>query len=131
MSHEDFVTYEQAVKLKSLGFDWFCNHYYDKSEEIGEYNDSSFSNYDNFNSIDFVEGIVSAPTLSQAQKWLREVKKIYVFSHIIGNPPRDKCKYYWKVETNNSRTVDSSSITELFLTYEEALSAGIGRAIEL
>ena len=29
MNIEDFVTYEQAVKLKKVGFNWECNHYYD------------------------------------------------------------------------------------------------------
>lgn len=28
MTQEDYVSYEQAVKLKELGFDWKCNAYY-------------------------------------------------------------------------------------------------------
>lgn len=29
MTHEDYVTFEQAVRLKELGFDWGCTHGYD------------------------------------------------------------------------------------------------------
>ena len=48
---EEYVTYEQAVKLKELGFDWECNHF----------------NPD-----------CSAIRLDQAQRWLREKHNLSV-----------------------------------------------------
>jgi hypothetical protein len=63
------VTYEQAKKLKELGFDWECTHCYTfaKSEKKGVNNMYS----KNFNS---TENCVSVPTVALALKWLRDVK---------------------------------------------------------
>lgn len=120
---EDYVTYEQSVKLKKLGFDWKTHAFYNKEGSLYSNNNPDYWNNEIWNEF-------SAPTLVGAQKWLREVKKIYVFSHIIGNPPRDKCKYYYHIQTNDGITVDSSIFTELYSTYEEALSKGIDKTLE-
>lgn len=69
MNNEDFVTYRQAVKLKELGFDWetYAHYHFNKIDGLPDkYPDVTFDNY-NCSSLE----MYSAPTLSQAQKWLR------------------------------------------------------------
>ena len=132
MIMEDFVTFEQAKALKELGFDWKCNHYYNViTKEFREnYNyyspEDAFENpssYDNHNNDPHC---VSVPTLAQAQKWLREEKQIYLFIDMGVNSNR---QYYWYITDSegNSRKVSFSP----FDSFEEALTSGIDKAIEI
>lgn len=69
-TEEVHVTYEQAVRLKELGFDWPCNHYF-----FREYATLRWGNpADNFNDVKY---FTSAPTLDQAHAWLRS-KDYYI-----------------------------------------------------
>lgn len=99
---EDFVTYDQAVKLKELGFNCECNH--------------MVSSPYNSNRVCF------APTLSQAQKWLREVKgkEVLVYKDLC-NP-----KYY-NLQYIENGTVSADDVQ--CDTYEEALSYGINELL--
>lgn len=114
---EDFITYEQAVKLKELGFDWGCDHYYHLYDEQSTL--SALPKFENFNKFD---KNWSAPTLAQAQKWLREVKETEVIVIRI-----DEDIYSYMIY---GELVNVSSKTH-FNFYEQALSAGIDRALEL
>ena len=118
---ENFVTCEQAVKLKELGFDWECNFWYHPKEGDNLYPSGMYNNH-NTSKIG-----ISAPTLSQAQKWLREVKQIYLFVDRAGGP--NGMGYYWYITDSegNSRKVSFSP----FDSFEEALSSGIDKALEL
>lgn len=126
MNTEDFVTYEQAVKLKELGFDWEVNHcYYD--DELNEICDGSTSNYDNCNSTDYIERVCSAPTLSQAQKWLRNVKKADIIVTL-----EDETDDPYQVEVYINKVCVSGHWRHGFFTdFDEALSVGISKALEL
>lgn len=131
MNHEDFVTYEQAQKLKELGFDWECNHYY----KVGE--NHRFENYAIYSveELDHISSAyedlnnnhcISAPTLAQAAKWLREKGIIIIvdYSHY----DNFEQLYYFDIKraTNNRVTVGVETDT-----YEQALSAGIDKALKL
>lgn len=124
MKHEDFVTYYQAEKLSNLGFDLKCIAYYD--EEDFEYADK----YDNYNSERYRYNLISAPTLAQAQKWLRKVKDIIIGVDFDNYDNKFTCHCYKKV-----RTIYGSKLVlkdgNDFDTYEQALSAGIDAALEL
>ena len=71
--HEDYVTYEQAVKLKELGFDWSLNTFYSSQGVKGKvYRNCSTGD---LNTLDhnldyFLEKgfMYSAPTLAMAAK---------------------------------------------------------------
>lgn len=138
--NEDFVTYEQAVKLKELGFDWGVTHYY--------IDDDSFVNKRLYPNGDYVEmlakggvvmiddfvkncnnidGRISAPTLPQVQKWLREVKDIHIQSKICFI----KFDWYAQIIKGLSYYPKIICATTHFDTYEKALSAGIDKALEL
>lgn len=131
MAHEDFVSYEQATTLKELGFDWECYSLYNEngklSPNLEEWCDIAFLNY-NYHDV-----LLSAPTLAQAQKWLREVKELDVditlFRKIDARDASAKIKRYYNCEIAYSE--DSEDLHEDFESYEQALSAGIDKALEL
>lgn len=122
MDTEDFVTYEQALSLKELGFDEFVLYKYEANTLITpneliyrDYNDD----YMYFNSC-------SAPTLAQAQKWLFEKGYFVEVNWFCSN----KTNYWWFNIVNldlqnyyqDSKDYDSPSI---------ALSEGITKCLKL
>ena len=133
---EDFVTYEQAVQLKELGFDWGCYHYYYKDDKklctyssIG-YGDDCRNWNDEYNSA-IGDSECSAPTLAQAQKWLREKEiEVGVFAKYDGEIRTGKWMWLMrKFDTHLFDTIFSEDVS--YDTYEEALSIGINQALEL
>lgn len=127
---EDFVTYEQAVQLKELGFNWPCYrwyHYYPNNEH--HFHIADFYEHYNHNDSDFAS--FSAPTLAQVQKWLREKHylsiEIYTSLDINSN-------WEWDgfVKNLNDTLEDEIEDTAISCkTYEEALSTCIDKAIEI
>ena len=76
MLTEDFATFEQAVILKELGFNWDCNHYYENGklcegfvdeDEDSELNEDYPTAYGNYN---FMKQTFSAPTLANSSPYL-------------------------------------------------------------
>jgi hypothetical protein len=67
------VTHEQAERLKRLGFDWETRDMYwgngDFGNNIGLFNHNQEGAYDD-------EGVVSAPAVALALKWIRDEKEI-------------------------------------------------------
>ena len=96
---DDFVTYDQAIKLKELGFDWDCSN-----------NDIKYT-----------------PTLTQAQKWLREVKGVKVYVKPLFSS--EKYEYWISFKFQGFMVGDERYGVEE--TWEYALSAGINEAIKL
>ena len=126
MKNEDFVTYDQAVKLKELGFDWECNHYYHLYDELATL--STLPKYENFNKFD---KNCSAPTLSQVQKWLREVKNIIVLPYCYKRGVSKPLGWnFVLVDNNDIEFVDYDDI-ESCDTYEQALSVSINIAFKI
>lgn len=131
MNNEDYVSYELAKKLKACGFDEPCDHYYN----IGFKNDTDMHYAVDNDYNDRGKHCCSAPTLAHAQKWLREAKGIDV---LVWNCA---CGYGWEISKadtqsrgttlmvydDNGEDMDSG----MWLTYENALSAGITVALEL
>ena len=132
MNTEDFVTYEQALALKKLGFDYKCNHFYhlyDDEEVI-----SVSKVYENFNIYD---RMWSAPTLAQTQKWLREKKSLYTFADGGVFDKGDRPIYYPVIldvanEHNEISTNDNiENNWNKYYTPEKALSAAITECLKL
>lgn len=141
MGTTDYVSYELAVKLKAAGFDEPCLTFYDANKELGRALDS-----DNFNHLgetyqgEWFTDTISAPTLWQAQKWLREKKGIAI--NVIAHGCHDKYregKYHWEeIHLPNSNENGPQWIDwfiygkhPLFDTYEEALSDGLDKMLDL
>ena len=133
MEQEDYCSYELALKLKACGFDepciaqWACEPD-GKPILLGS---TAFV----FSNAELKGRDVTAPLLYQAQKWLREVNGIDV---LVWNCA---CGYGWeisKADANSRGTtlVDYDDNGEdkdsgMWLTYENALYAGIVAALQL
>ena len=139
---EDFVTYEQAIKLKNLGFDWDCGYYYNECNQnfMPNTNDSygMLNTNDLLDNINRIWNCISAPTLSQAQKWLRNIKDIIIVIDFDNWCEKYGCHVYKKTIYNSENIKDSygsmlvtNESNEDFDSYEQALSMGIDKALEL
>ena len=130
MNTEDYVSYPIALALKKAGFDEPCEAFY---EHIDGKKWLSVDGKEDWNSgVDY-----SAPTLWQAQKWLRE-KGI----HISVNPymgydiDADGALYNeypsWGFELMDVASAEfMNDAGGNHTSYERALSAGIAAALEL
>ena len=131
MNTEDFVTYEQALALKKLGFKEECLFFYNVH---GEFNPNSV--YDGYSDVNDASRSLNfqgrsklagdAPTLAQAQKWLREKKDIIVLS-TCNLDYENGHSWYWFVD----KIFAVEDLEHSYKTYEEALSAGITECIKL
>ena len=130
---EEYVTLSQAKKLKKLGFDWDVNKVYHRLSTFSEWELFPWrSEYNDWNN----EGKfhLSAPTLSLAQKWLREKGMFLMIDprYYQGDAVKD-VKWCFIVQPLDdiSGQYRSECCGRLFDTYESALSAGIDKALEL
>lgn len=136
-----FVNYQQAMYLKSIGFDEPCFAYYQKSAVIG--NDTILpiqimDKASNFNDAEYSKMGVpfcSAPLKSQVVEWFREKYNLRGF---IGFRPNVKKFDYhiYDMSLSGMEYVKQRTITEFNKdpkvgTYEEAESACIDKLIEI
>lgn len=131
--NEDYVSYELAVKLKECGFDEPCDSYYDKAcASDDEYWHTKREEIYNWNGLDS-DCQISAPTLWQAQKWLREQKDVLLWVY----PDRQLTdEEYPEIELTGEWWWDTEGVIrecsgDTYPSYEAALSAGIAAALEL
>ena len=122
---EDFVTYEQAIKLKELGFVWKCFGYY-------LYDDDEVRFGETPKEYNYIVGNdhISAPTLAQVQKWLREVKGISVEPVSCWYEDNVSDNMVWSSFICSLKDKSGFVQTADFNTYEETLSAGIDKVIQ-
>lgn len=141
MNKEDFVSYETAVKLKELGFDWECHEFWDTSFCVDGtptkiryvYGDHKFNVCVVSERNSMLEQMgseyITAPTMAKAQKWLREIKGIAI--NVVAH---DGGKYNWEDVYLPNATEFVGYIhpdIKQYETYEAALSAGIEAALKL
>ena len=128
MNNEDFVTYEQALNLKKLGFNEKCYQYYDTS---GIIQDNDIICNEVFQSIISSQLLSShnsgvpkdtcdAPTLEQARGWLRE--KMMVDIEIPMEPHPDHVRTYNIYAICCTETNPFAIEGEGYNSYNEALS---------
>lgn len=135
MGTTDFCSYELSKRLKDCGFDEPCYFYYTR-ENAPE--DHVWSTTSEEAPIDYNKSVYagcSMPTLAQAQKWLREVMGIDV---LVWNCA---CGYGWDISKADAGSRGTTLMcydengedrdSGMWLTYENALSAGISAALEL
>jgi hypothetical protein len=111
---KEFVTYEQALTLKELGFDEMC---------FGFYRNPIVELMHCRNSEPWMgNAVVAAPLKQQVFRWFREKYGFYVE---LGHGPR--IDFYYTIYK------DSISISENndYSTYEEAENACIDKLIEI
>lgn len=124
--NEDFCSYELSKALKAVGFDEPCQTFYDVNRELGRALDS-----DNFNHLgetyqgEWFTDTISAPTLWQAQKWLREKKGIYAYCE-------PNCLKKWFARAIDlAKNEDLLFDGEMFDSFEKATEYAISAALEL
>lgn len=122
-SHQDFCSYELSKALKACGFDEPCG----KSLKIipgteREEWDEEECQWCAVRDIEYYPKI----SLWQAQKWLREKKKMHC--QVLLNGVRSM--YFWQVREmiGNGRYADSAHQYDV---YEDAMSDCISAALEL
>lgn len=126
---EDFVTYEQALALKRLGFKEECLFFYNVH---GEFNPNSV--YDGYSDVNDASRSLNlqgrsklagdAPTLVQTQKWLRKEKGLYLIWD-MGQDRKHDSKFAWYVCDRHGYIVDTLASEIKYDSPEEALSEGI------
>lgn len=99
MITEDYVSFETAKLLKEKGFDVECLAIY--------YPDSRLETFDlafNYNIPGGISGVISAPTLQMAMKWLEEKYEIFCDIRRHGNVD-DDFTYSWNCEGKRGLSV--------------------------
>lgn len=102
---EQLISFETAKLAKEKGFKENCTHLYN-NEILEEKNCIGF-----VINIDGINNLITAPTQSLLQKWLRETHKIHVW-----------CSYQEKGYFIN---IDTKELNGWYREYEEALENGL------
>ena len=119
--NKEFVTYEQSLALKELGFNDYCYRGYDKNQML------FYSEQESGHLLNYSVGMnVSAPLKQQVFRWFREK---YELGHTI-------CPYYFNANITELQDVDDYPLQhEVYVsspfTYEEAENACIDKLIEI
>lgn len=128
MNKKDYVSLEVAKMLKEKGFNEYCSAYYhlnwDDMTEEERFKIAPSHNFRNRNN-----GYrVGAPTLYEVQKWLRSAKRLHIEVSYMS-------KNYWIYEIltipNHDLIGLSDRMNVNYMSYEEALNAGILEALNL
>ena len=132
----DFVTHEQALALKKLGFKERCYQHYNTKGVI-QHNDVICNEV--FQSVissqlcqSHNNGVpketCDAPTLAQAQKWLLKDKKRFVH---VEPKPYENYKFIWFISSHNVPSTWDVRSHISYNSYEAALSASITECLKL
>ena len=121
-THETYVSLEVAKLLKDAGFDWECCYCYDaETKDFLNDNEGEF----NFNEGDDND-FYSAPTLTIAQRWLREVKDMFISTLYTVEG--------WKAVATYPKPLPEKIYAEFVFcrdSYEQALEAGINKCLTI
>lgn len=132
MIEEQFVSFDTAKLLKEAGFDVPCRGVY-VTDRTGYY---EFREYDNkqtkddlcWNTEDGFQYEYLAPTQALAEKWLREVYNIAIYS--LYDDDMEQWFYVVDAFTKNP-VIDVFQSGSEYDSYEEALESGLQEAIKL
>jgi len=113
------VSYEQAQKLKELGFNWECKDCYIYDDELNDYYLLNLITQDFNNNKENKYDYTSAPSIALALKWFRDERGIKCY---VINGEANMGTYYFNDEWDG--TIE-------YATYEECESALLDKLIEL
>jgi len=133
---------ETAIIAKDLGFDEYCDQWYEIAKkdiieydstkiqfEKGEVIDAAMRNYNSQNTDNNNWRICSAPNQSLLQRWLREKYNLHVRVDISLNVFEEN--WYFEVQKIPvGVTYMVSESTPFFNSYEEAMEAGLLTALK-
>ena len=116
---KEFVTYEQALALKELGFDEECFAFYN-----GKFLDSTDYNFDDDTSKD-IGLCIKVPLKQQVFRWFREKYDLTGLIHIGSK------EFSFSVNKDGHRITPLKEYLNYNGTYEEAENVCIDKLIEL
>ena len=115
---KEFVTYEQSLALKELGFDEPCIMYYNTDK------DNNYSINDECN--------ISAPLYQQAFRWFREKYKIISVIDFYNNGEEwEDTEYKVTISEFEHFATHDTFVKEGYVTYEEAELECLKKLIEI
>jgi len=138
LTEKDYCDYETCVALKELGYNQSSIAFYpcqditvdcvDSNGDLyeAEYDKESLVLYSSLNLKNNKINKVQAPTLYEAQKWLREVKKIEV-NATYDNVVELHWHWYMKSLINRNQTISMINHD----SYESALLKAIKEAVKI
>lgn len=119
---EELVTLETAKLLKEKGFNWKCEHIIGCNKVITKYDLPQRMSCCTEIGGELVEFL--CPTLYVAQKWLRDNHSIHTAVDANGNG-------LWYCRIYDTKDYEFLFETKNYVTYEEALEAGIRESLKL
>lgn len=127
MDQECYVSYEIAKRLKACGFDESCYFYYTKrnAPDGNVWCTLSEDAPVDYNKTEYAE--CSAPTLFQAQNWLRKKHKIIVDARCVYTELGVEWVAHWW--DSDIKIYETTTIS--FASYEEALADGILTVLDM
>ena len=131
LTEKDYCDYEICVALKELGYKTPTSAYYIPNNETlyfvsnpyrGGYVIDCFHSHNSLREDVMTHDFIDAPTMWEAQKWLREEKHLHIEIRWFSN-----MWYEYEVKEAEGNVLAEGSA---FKTYEEALSTAIYMATE-
>ena len=127
---EQLVSFETAKLAKELGFNWKVRTYYGHTcNPHIAYDKEDYSIPVDFNNDDNYKGLISAPTQSLLNKWIRDVHKIHIIIRSID--PHNYGSYCVPNIFDISIGYDNPLLYITHKTYEKALEHGLNCALNL
>ena len=133
LTEKDYCDYDTCVALKELGYNrgayayYFPNHKEDLIFNTHQMRGCSINEmlkgYNTYPKDVMGHELIDAPTMWEAQKWLREEKKLHI---TIFSQSQESWQYRI---TKPHQKLEDGLHGEDFASYEEALSEGIKEAI--
>ncbi len=134
LTEKDYCDYDTCVALKELGYKVPTSAYYIPNDNRlifvsnpfrGGYAIDCFYSHNSFPKEVMTANYIDAPTMWEAQKWLREEKKIEV-NATYDNVVELHWHWYMKSLTNRNQVISIINHN----SYEQALLAGIKEAVK-
>ena len=123
---EQIVSFEVAKLAKEKRFNWKVTSFYYPEDRVGLVKECKYTNYNA--DIEVVE-MISAPTQSLLQKWLREVHNIHInITHLTFNQLYRVNNITSGWDESNSGILKTHGFNK-FETYEEALEEGLKQTL--
>ena len=123
---KEFVSYNESLALKELGFDEPCIRGWDKNGKIWYHPDSDI--------------VLDNLTFSQAFRWFREkygligyIQTSYITHEVVNNrniPCTPRIEFTFGITNTIGKSIFSSFKQGSFKTYEEAELEGLKKLIE-
>ena len=129
---EQIVSFETAKLAKELGFNWKVRSYYGHTcNPHIAYDKEDYSIPVDFNNDNNYKGLISAPTQSLLNKWIRDVHKHYIRIQVSSIVPHDYDKYFVSNIFDISTGCNNLLLGITHKTYEKALEYGLYCALNL